>query len=203
MTERVSERAVRRLPAFGLGWPNVVSIVRILLIPVIAVLLVQRTDASSWVAVGLYAVGAFSDGLDGYLARRHGMTTATGAWLDPLSDKIYVIVPAAVLSWLGEFPWWGTVVIAVREIAVTILRWRLDARGGVSMPASFPAKAKTVTQLSAVGLAMMPLPSAWDPVVTAVVVVAVGLTVYTGGEYFLTTRHRVRAAIGGEPRVPR
>jgi CDP-diacylglycerol--glycerol-3-phosphate 3-phosphatidyltransferase len=199
----VSERTLRRLPAFGLGWPNVVSIVRILLIPVVAFLLFRRTDAASWLAVVVYAIGAFSDGLDGYLARRHGMTTATGAWLDPLSDKIYVVVPAAVLSSLGEFPWWGTIVIAVREVAVTLLRWRLDARGGVSMPASFPAKAKTIAQLSAVGLAMMPLPDGWDPLVMTVVILAIALTIYTGAEYFLTTRHRVRATIGAEPRVKR
>jgi CDP-diacylglycerol--glycerol-3-phosphate 3-phosphatidyltransferase len=187
------DRVQRRLDPFGFGWPNVVSVVRLLLLPVIVWLLIRRSDAASWLAVGLFAVGALSDGLDGYLARRHAMKTTTGAWLDPLSDKVFVAVPAVVLSGLGEFPWWATVVIVVRELAVTLLRWRLDARGGVSLPASLPAKAKTVIQLSAVGLAMMPLPEAWEPVVLAVVVAAVGLTVYTGAEYFFTTRHRVRA----------
>jgi len=190
--EPVSER-VRRLDPFGFGWPNVVSVVRLLLLPFIVWLVARRTDAASWVAVGVFAAGAFSDGVDGYLARRHGMKTATGAWLDPLSDKVFVAVPAVVLSIIGEFPWWATVVIVAREVAVTLLRWRLDARGGVSMPASFPAKTKTVSQLSAVGLAMMPLSAAWDPLVVGMTVLAVALTVYTGGEYFFTTRHRVRA----------
>jgi CDP-diacylglycerol---glycerol-3-phosphate 3-phosphatidyltransferase len=178
---------------FGLGWPNVISVIRMLLIPVIVWLVLQETEAAAWVAVALYVVGGFSDGLDGYLARRHDMKTATGAWLDPLSDKFFVVIPAVFLSVVGEFPWWATVAFAAREIAVSLLRWQLDRRGGVSMPASFWAKAKTVTQLSAVGLAMMPLHARFDGVVMAMTAVAVALTLYTGAEYFLTTRHRVRA----------
>jgi CDP-diacylglycerol--glycerol-3-phosphate 3-phosphatidyltransferase len=179
-----------RLEPLGLGWPNLISVIRMALIPVIVWLALQETDAAAWAAVVLYAAGGFSDGLDGYLARRHDMKTSTGAWLDPLSDKVFVVVPAAVLSILGEFPWWATTVFAVREIAVTLLRWYLDRHGGVTMPASFPAKAKTVVQLSAVGLAMMPLPASFGEFELVVTSAAVALTVYTGLEYFLTTRHR-------------
>jgi CDP-diacylglycerol---glycerol-3-phosphate 3-phosphatidyltransferase len=171
----------------------VISVVRILLIPVVILFVLRQEDAAAWIATVLYAIGALSDGLDGYLARRHRLTTPTGAWLDPFSDKLFVVLPAVALSSIGEFPWWATAVFAVRELLVTLLRWYLDARGGVSMPASFPAKAKTFTQLSAVGLAMMPLPTAFDNVVLAMTVIAVALTLYTGAEYFLTTRHRVGA----------
>ena len=185
----MSER-VRHDP-FGFGWPNVVSVVRIALIPVIAWLIVRDTAQAAWTATVIFTVGAASDFLDGYLARRHSMTTATGAWLDPLSDKLFVAVPAIVLSLRGEFPWWATAVIVARELAVTWLRWRLDQAGGVSMPASKVAKTKTVMQLFAVGMTIAPLPSAWDPVVLAVTIVAVVLTLYSGVEYFFTTRHRV------------
>lgn len=170
-----------------------ISVVRVALVPLIVWLILRETDRAAWFAVGLYLLGGLSDGLDGYLARRHDMKTLTGAWLDPLSDKLFVVVPAIFLSATGRLPWWATAVFATREVAVTLLRWYLDSRGGVSMPASVIAKAKTVVQLSAVGLAMMPLPRALDPFVTAVVVLAVALTVYTGAEYFLTTRHRVGA----------
>ena len=102
-------------------------------------------------------------------------------------------VPAAVLVAQGRFPWWALTVIVAREIAVTVLRWRLDARGGVSMPASKVAKAKTVSQIAAVSLAMAPLNDAWDPVRLMVTVAAVLLTIYSGAEYFLTTSHRVEA----------
>jgi CDP-diacylglycerol--glycerol-3-phosphate 3-phosphatidyltransferase len=178
----------------GLGWPNLISVIRILLIPVI-VWLVLRDDeaATAWFATALYAIGGLSDGLDGYLARRHDMKTATGAWLDPLSDKIFVVAPAIALSAVGEFPWWATAVFAIREAAVTALRWYLDRHGGVTMPASFPAKTKTVAQLAAVGLAMMPLTPAFDGFEFVVTVAAATLTIYTGAEYFLTTRHRARS----------
>src|SRR4029077_6570366 len=83
---------------FGFGWPNVISVVRIALIPAIVALIVKDTDAARWAAVAIFSVGAASDFLDGSLARRHGMTTATGAWLDPLSDKLLVAIPAVVLS---------------------------------------------------------------------------------------------------------
>jgi CDP-diacylglycerol---glycerol-3-phosphate 3-phosphatidyltransferase len=118
------------------------------------------------------------------------MTTATGAWLDPLSDKLFVIVPAIALSMQGEFPWWATAVIVLREVAVSVLRWRLDQRG-VSMPASRAGKAKTFSQVSAVGLSIAPLSSGWDPLVTTVIVVAVVLTIASGLEYLFTTRHRL------------
>jgi CDP-diacylglycerol--glycerol-3-phosphate 3-phosphatidyltransferase len=176
---------------FGFGWPNVVSVVRIALIPVIAWLIVKDTEQARWAATVIFTVGAASDFLDGYLARRHGMTTATGAWLDPLSDKLFVAIPAIVLSLRGEFPWWATVVIVARELAVTWLRWRLDQGGGVSMPASNVAKTKTVLQLFAIGMTIAPLPEPWDPVVLAVTIVAVALTLYSGIEYFITTRHRM------------
>jgi CDP-diacylglycerol--glycerol-3-phosphate 3-phosphatidyltransferase len=186
----VSPAHPRRLEPLGLGWPNVISVIRVLLIPVIVVLVLQEETVASWIAVVLYTLGGLSDGLDGYLARRHDLKTDTGAWLDPLSDKLFVVVPAIFLSAIGEFPWWATAAFAIREAAVTLLRWYLDARGGVSMPASLAAKAKTFTQLSAVGLAMMPLAPSFDPFVLVMTAIAVALTLYTGAEYFLTTRHR-------------
>ena len=189
----MSERAPRHDP-FGFGWPNVVSVVRIALIPLIAWLVVRDTAEARWAATAIFAVGAASDFLDGYLARRHAMQTSTGAWLDPLSDKLFVIVPAIVLSLGGEFPWWASAPIVAREIAVTWLRWRLDQRGGVSMPASKVAKTKTVAQLVAVGMTIAPLAVRWDPLVLAVTVVAVVLTLYSGIEYFVTSRHRVAAS---------
>jgi CDP-diacylglycerol--glycerol-3-phosphate 3-phosphatidyltransferase len=181
----------RRHDPFGFGWPNVISVVRILLIPAIVLLILRDTEPALWLAAGIFTVGAASDFLDGYLARRHAMTTPTGAWLDPLSDKLLVAVPAVVLSLRGAFPWWATVVIVAREVAVTWLRWRLDQGGGVSMPASRVAKLKTASQLVAIVASIAPLSETWDAAVLVVTIVAVALTVYSGLEYFFTTRHRV------------
>ena len=174
----------------GLGWPNVLSLGRIVLIPVVVILLSLERAESRWLALIVFVVGALSDLVDGYLARRHSMTTTVGAWLDPLSDKLFVIVPALALSLLDEFPWWATVAIVLREVAVQVLRWRLDRRG-VSMPASRAGKAKTLSQVAAVGLSIAPLPSGLDGAVLAVIVVAVVLTIVSGLEYVLTDRHRV------------
>jgi CDP-diacylglycerol--glycerol-3-phosphate 3-phosphatidyltransferase len=174
----------------GLGWPNVLSLGRIALIPIVVVLLAIDRPETRWMAFAVFVVGAFSDLVDGYLARRHAMTTPTGAWLDPLSDKLFVIVPAIALSLQEEFPWWATAVIVLREVAVSILRWRLDQRG-VSLPASRAGKAKTFSQVSAVGLSIVPLPSGFDPLVMTMIVVAVVLTIASGLEYLFTTRHRL------------
>jgi CDP-diacylglycerol--glycerol-3-phosphate 3-phosphatidyltransferase len=174
----------------GLGWPNVVSIGRIALIPVVVLLVSADRPETRWLALLVFAVGAVSDLADGYLARRHSMTTSVGAWLDPLSDKLFVIVPALALTVQEEFPWWATAVIVLREMAVSLLRWRLDQRR-VSMPASRAGKAKTLSQISAVGLSIAPLPPGFDPLVMTVVVIAVVLTVTSGLEYLFTDRHRM------------
>ena len=100
----------------GLGWPNVLSIGRIALIPVVVVLLAVDRPETRWMALVVFVVGALSDLVDGYLARRHAMTTQVGAWLDPLSDKLFVIVPALALSMMNEFPWWATAVIVLPEM---------------------------------------------------------------------------------------
>ena len=174
----------------GLGWPNVLSIGRIALIPIVVLLVGTDRAETRWIALVVFVVGALSDLVDGYLARRHEMTTDVGAWLDPLSDKLFVIVPALALSFRDEFPWWATAVIVLREVAVSLLRWRLDQRG-VSMPASRAGKAKTFSQILAVGLAIAPLSPDLDPVVFAVIVAAVVLTVASGLEYLFTERHRL------------
>lgn len=174
----------------GLGWPNVLSLGRIGLIPIVVVLLATDRAETRWLALLVFAVGALSDLADGYLARRHSMTTSVGAWLDPLSDKLFVIVPAVALTVQGDFPWWAMATIVLREVAVSLLRWRLDLRG-VSLPASRAGKAKTFSQISAVGLSIAPLPSGFDPLVLAVIVIAVVLTVISGIEYLFTERHRM------------
>lgn len=174
----------------GLGWPNVLSLGRIVLIPAVVLLLPIDDPGARWLAVAVFTVGALSDLADGYLARRHAMTTPVGAWLDPLSDKLFVTVPAVALSLLSEFPWWATAAIVLREVAVSVLRWRLDRRG-ISMPASRAGKAKTLSQVWAVGLSIAPLSPDFDPLVLAVVIVAVALTVLSGLEYLLTRRHRL------------
>jgi len=159
-----------------------VSIARIAVVPFMVWLMVLPSQEAAWAATALFAAGAASDRLDGYLARRHGMVTPTGAWLDPLADKLFVIAPIVVMVAQERFPWWATAVIIVREAAVSLFRWRLDKRG-LSLPASSAGKLKTVVQLVAIGAYLMPpIPGGLR---LGLAVVAVGITVYSGVEYFV------------------
>lgn len=167
---------------FGLGWPNVVSLIRIAVAPFLAVLILADTRPSSYLAAGIFVVAAATDGLDGYLARRYRAITRTGQWLDPLADKILVSTPVVILAALGEFPWWAAVVIVVREITVLLLRAYLGTRGR-SMPAWRGAKVKTTLQLIAVTLYILPLGEGADVARLSALMAAVVLTVATGVAY--------------------
>jgi CDP-diacylglycerol--glycerol-3-phosphate 3-phosphatidyltransferase len=169
---------------FGLGWPNVVSLFRIAVAPLLAVLILADARASSYLAAGIFVVAAATDGLDGYLARRYRAVTRTGQWLDPLADKILVSAPVVTLAVLGELPAWAAVVIVVREIGVSLLRVYLGFRGR-SMPASRGAKVKTTLQLIAVTMYILPLGPAADLLKLSFLVAAVVLTMATGVAYGL------------------
>jgi CDP-diacylglycerol---glycerol-3-phosphate 3-phosphatidyltransferase len=167
----------------GLGWPNVISIFRILLAPVLVVLVLSEDDTAAGVAAAVFVFGALTDGLDGYLARRYSGATALGQWLDPLADKILVTAPVVALSITGRFPVWAVVVIVLREFAVSALRAWLGTRG-VGMPASPWGKAKTAMQMVLVPLYLLPLGPAADPWREGVLWVTVVLTVWSGLDYF-------------------
>jgi CDP-diacylglycerol--glycerol-3-phosphate 3-phosphatidyltransferase len=175
---------------FGLGWPNVISIFRILLAPVLVVLVLSGSETAAVVAAAVFVFGALTDGLDGYLARRYAEATALGQWLDPLADKILVTAPVIAMTATGRFPAWATAVIVLREFAVSLLRAWLGTRG-VSMPASPWGKVKTAVQMVLVPLYLLPLRGAED-VRLVVLWVAVVLTVWSGVDYFMkATRSKV------------
>jgi CDP-diacylglycerol---glycerol-3-phosphate 3-phosphatidyltransferase len=147
---------------------------------VILILAQERTE--SYVAAAVFAVGAATDGLDGYLARRHASSTRTGQWLDPLADKVLVAAPVLTLAALGEFPAWAAVVIVARELGISVLRVLLGLRGR-GMPASQSAKLKTTLQLAAIALYILPLGHAWHGLRLGLLIAAVVLTVLTGIRY--------------------
>lgn len=166
------------------------SVFRILLVPVVVWLLLTEGDAPHYWAAGLFVVAAATDALDGYLARRHSMKTRTGAWLDPLSDKLLVGAPIMVLAAQGDFPWWAAVIIVGREVAVSALRAYLGSRRA-SMPASLAGKVKTVLQMAAITLYL--IPGVADGPRLTVLAVAVAFTVWSGVEYFLKAGSLVKA----------
>jgi CDP-diacylglycerol---glycerol-3-phosphate 3-phosphatidyltransferase len=175
----------------GLGWPNIVSVVRVLLVPLLVVLILARDRSASYVAALVFAVAAATDGLDGYLARRHASTTRTGQWLDPLADKVLVAAPVITLAALGELPAWAAVAIVAREIGISMLRVALGLRGR-SMPASPSAKVKTTVQLTAIALYILPLGRSWHGLKLGLLIAAVILTVWTGLQYLVRTAPLLR-----------
>lgn len=166
------------------------SVFRILLVPIVVWLILADGDAAHYWAAGLFVIAASTDALDGYLARRHAMTTRTGAWLDPLSDKLLVGAPIVVLAAQGDFPWWAAVIIVGREIAVSLLRVYLGSRRA-SMPASVTGKVKAVLQMTAITLYL--LPGVPEGVRLTVLVIAVVFTVWSGVEYFMKAGALARA----------
>lgn len=171
------------------------SVLRIVLAPVLVGLLVLGEPTASSVAAGVFVVGAATDGLDGYLARRYRSASRTGAWLDPLADKVFVAAPVLALAALGAFPAWAAGVIVGREVGVSLLRAYLGLRG-VSMPASGPAKVKTTAQLLAVTLYILPLGEWARGLRLAVLVPAVGLTLWTGLQYAVRARGELSRGAG-------
>jgi CDP-diacylglycerol---glycerol-3-phosphate 3-phosphatidyltransferase len=172
-----------------------------LLAPVLAGLVLWDRPAPALIAAALFVLAAATDGLDGYLARRYASTTATGQWLDPLADKLLVAAPVVTLTALGRFPLWATAIIVTRELAVSVLRAWLGARGR-PMPASVWGKAKTAAQMAVILLYLLPLGAGADPVRFWTLVVAVVLTVWSGLDYAFKASRPIPAQ-GDEPRGPR
>jgi CDP-diacylglycerol--glycerol-3-phosphate 3-phosphatidyltransferase len=147
---------------------------------------------ASWPAVSLWIALAVTDGVDGYLARRHG-TTRSGAFLDPLADKVLVLGAMVALVAKGSFWWVPVTLIAVREVAISGFRSWLG-RQGLAVHARYWAKVKTVVQEVAVGFALLPLTAddhEW--VAEGVLWAAVVLTLVTGVQYLSEGRRAASA----------
>lgn len=158
---------------------NAITVARLLATPFVFAAVLA--GAPSWWTLVLWILVAASDGVDGWLARRQG-STRSGAFLDPLSDKVLVLAAMAALVARSLFWWVPVALIALRELAVSVWRSRAGRRG-VSVPARQWAKAKTIVQEVAVGVALVPL--AGSAATSKVVLwAAVGLTLITGLDYF-------------------
>ncbi|MDQ3305311.1 MAG: CDP-alcohol phosphatidyltransferase family protein [Actinomycetota bacterium] len=175
---------------------NGVTVARAAFTPVLLIVIVG--SGASYAALVLWIVLAASDGIDGYLARRHGITRS-GAFLDPLADKLLVLGAMVALAVRGAFGWFPVGLIAGREVAMSGYRSWVGRRG-VSIPARRSAKAKTVVQAVAVGLALAPVSARRAPgLVRGVLWVAVALTLGSGAQYLRdgTRAHRLRPGADG------
>jgi cardiolipin synthase len=168
--------------------PNLITIGRILLIPVICWLLATGNLSLRAVALGLYAAAAVSDWLDGYLARRLKLGSPLGRMLDPIADKLLVGALLVVLAWEGSFSELDlipAIAVLLREIFVSGLREFLGPRN-VVVHVSRLAKWKTTVQLVALGFVIFePLVPGWRLASDIILWLAGILTVWTGVQYFV------------------
>jgi CDP-diacylglycerol--glycerol-3-phosphate 3-phosphatidyltransferase len=176
---------------FPLNIPNLLTMLRILLVPVIVVALLEKTPDADIFAAAVFAAAALTDGLDGHIARSRGSITTFGKLMDPIADKLLIVASLISLVSLGRVEAWVAMVIIGREFAVTALRM-IAVEQGVVIPATWLGKAKTVTQVIAIfGLiALTPTPT-W---VNVLVYVAVAITLISGADYFLGLRRRIDEA---------
>ena len=157
--------------------PNKLTVLRVLLVPVICVLI--GLGQFYW-AAAIFALAALTDFLDGYLARRDGLITVFGKFLDPVADKLLVLTAMIMLTGKGLMPAWAVVIVAARELAVDGLRM-VASSGGKVVAAKLPGKIKTVLQLFCVLSAMI---LKTHVVTTALTVAMAVMTVYSGAMYF-------------------
>lgn len=167
-----------------LNLANVLTMFRIVLVPVFVVVLFVGGGDNSWwrtLAWGIFALAAVTDHYDGRIARQRGLITDFGKLADPIADKALIGSALIGLSILGDLPWWVTVVILARELGITILRfWVL--RHGV-IPASRGGKLKTLLQAVAIGLYILPLPGPLHWVAVILMAAALIATIVTGFDY--------------------
>ncbi|PIE34852.1 MAG: CDP-diacylglycerol--glycerol-3-phosphate 3-phosphatidyltransferase [Ilumatobacter coccineus] len=167
-------------------WANLITVSRIALSPVMF-LVIPPDDRGSWVAFGLWFALSVSDMADGYLARRHG-TTTSGAFLDPLADKVLVL--GAMFTLVAQDVFWvlPVAIIAARELVISVYR-TLVAQKGVSVPASMIAKQKTLVQQMAVGFVLWPWFAAdYRWLWVSLLWLAVALAVISGAQYLWYSR---------------
>jgi CDP-diacylglycerol---glycerol-3-phosphate 3-phosphatidyltransferase len=169
---------------------NGLTILRLVLMPFFVALIVSR--GATWLTAAVGAVAAFSDGFDGIIARRQG-ATRSGAFLDPLVDKIVVLASMYALCATGHLPWLPVVLITGREVWMSIYRSRLSSIGR-SVPARNSAKVKTFVQDFAIAWCVLPPTAHFYALQVVTIWLAAAITLYTGYEYWRDERRFSAAA---------
>ncbi|MER5648352.1 CDP-diacylglycerol--glycerol-3-phosphate 3-phosphatidyltransferase [Streptosporangium sp. NPDC002524] len=160
---------------------NVVTVIRLAMVPFFAACLFLPGSGWRVAALVVFMVASLTDLLDGELARRYGLVTDFGKIADPIADKALIGAALISLSVLGELPWWITVVILGRELGVTGLRFAVIRHGVI--PASYGGKVKTVLQIAAIVSYIWP--GVPDLIRWVVMGAAALVTVVTGLDYVI------------------
>ena len=165
--------------------PNLLTLARILLVPVLVVVLLTELEGKEFIGLIVFLVAALTDFLDGFLARRRRQITNLGKLLDPAADKILTSAAFISLVELRLVPAWMVVVVVAREFAVSALR-SVAALQGRTIAASSAAKLKTALQIAAISLAIVSNQlGEFQKLAPACMWAAVLVTLYSGVEYFV------------------
>ena len=191
MIHKGNDPQARQAQASAWNIANALTISRMVLVPLFAWLLLYddgQLTSYRLFAFGVFAVATATDRVDGYLARSRGIVTDFGKVSYPIADKALMGMALIGLSIIDLLPWWVTIVVLVREVGVTALRF-VVIRHGV-MPASRGGKVKTALQATAIMLYVLPLDAFplsgfWQAIAVAVMSLAVIVTVGTGADYVL------------------
>ena len=140
-------------------------------------------------AAAVFLLAAFTDFLDGYLARRDKLVTNFGKFADPVADKILVLTVMTAMLARGLYPWWAVVVVAARELAVDGLRL-VAVEQGIVIAAGNLGKVKTNAQFISVAASLLFAPS---PLTLALQIIMAALTIVSGAQYFLGARELLRS----------
>jgi CDP-diacylglycerol--glycerol-3-phosphate 3-phosphatidyltransferase len=180
---------------FPLNLPNLLTVLRIMLVPALVVALLGNTPAGDVLAAVVFALASLTDFIDGYLARARNSVTTFGKLMDPLADKLLIVAALISLVSLHRLAAWVAMVIITRELAVTVLRLAAT-QAGVVMAASTFGKLKTCLQIAAI-LGVIAVHG--QPLWLAVLLYAtVAVTVLSGLDYFFGVRRRM-AEPGAQP----
>jgi CDP-diacylglycerol---glycerol-3-phosphate 3-phosphatidyltransferase len=171
---------------------NALTVARLLAAPLFVAIIVNR--GASWWTVAVGAIVAGTDGADGWVARRQG-TTRSGAFLDPLADKVIVLSALFLLSYEQVLPWFPVVLIGAREFLMSVYRSWI-ARRGVSIPARSSAKVKTFVQDLAIATCLIPPLASRHDVHLVAIWIAAAFTVVTGLQYLIDGRRAERPLPG-------
>jgi CDP-diacylglycerol--glycerol-3-phosphate 3-phosphatidyltransferase len=175
---------------FELNLPNVLTVFRILLVPVLVAALLSATASGDLLAAVVFVVASLTDALDGWIARRRKAESTFGKLMDPLADKLLVVAALVSLVSLDRLSAWVAMVIIAREFAVTGLR-QLAMEDGHVIPASPWGKLKTIIQIAMV-LVLIAVDDR-TVAVDALIYVTVLVTVASGVDYFFNFRTLLRA----------
>lgn len=177
---------------FSWNLPNILTLSRVVLVPVfIVVLLLPNATLGRWLALAVFIIASITDRYDGVLARKHNKVTNFGKIADSFADKLLTGAAFIMLSYLGDLPWWVTIVILAREWGITIMRFAMVRKE--VMAAGAGGKAKMVLQIVGITLLLVPWVSVLGEragsgmvlVSQGVIYVAALLTVITGIDYVI------------------